>query len=251
MVTGSLDLASALVQALQHGTTKLIDLTFDLDDLSPFWPDDSSSSPFRATTTATYEQDKCFVRSLQLPEHFGTHLDAPVHFDPGGKNLHEIPVRDFFLQAAVVDVCAAVSVEPDYRLTVHDLETWEKVNGPLPTGAAVLMLTGWGSRWPSQERYLNQDAKGLLHFPGISLEAAHYLVDHAHPKAIGIDTMSVDYGPSQSYEVHNFTLRAGLYHLECLANLECLPATGALLIALPMKLRGGSGGPTRVVALVP
>jgi len=251
MVAGSSDLASALVQVLQQGKTKLIDLTFDLDDRSPFWPDGNASSPFQATTTGTYERDKCFVRSLQLPEHFGTHLDAPIHFDPQGKSLHEIPVGNFFLQAAVVDVRAAVALDPDYRLTVHDLETWEKAHGPLPNGAAVLMLSGWGSRWPSQERYLNQDAKGVLHFPGISLEAAHYLVDHAHPMAIGIDTIGVDYGPSQSYQVHNLTLRVGMYHLECLANLECLPATGALLIALPMKLRGGSGGPTRVIALVP
>jgi kynurenine formamidase len=229
----------------------MVDLTFALDEHAPFWPEGSSSSPFHATTTAIYERDGCFVRSLQLPEHFGTHLDAPLHFDPKGKGLDEISVQNLVLEAVVVDVRAAVSADSDYRLSVQDLEKWEEAHGPFPHGCAVLTLTGWGSRWPSQERYMNQDAQGVMHFPGFSLEAAHYLLDRAHPKAIGIDTTSIDYGASQKYEVHELTMHAGLYHLESLANLEQLPARGAVLIALPMKLRGGSGGPTRVVALVP
>lgn len=176
---------------------------------------------------------------------------TPLHFDPKGKSLDEIPVQNLLLGAAVVDVRAAVSSNPDYRLTAQDLEKWEKAHGPFPRGGAVLVLTGWGSRWPSQARYMNQDAKGVMHFPGFSLEAAHYLLDHAHPQAIGIDTASIDYGPSQNFEVHHLTMHAGLYHLENVAHLEQLPATGAVLIALPMKLRGGSGSPTRVIALVP
>jgi kynurenine formamidase len=230
---------------------RIVDLTFALDDQAPFWPEGSPASPFRTTTSATHEHDGYFVRNLQLPEHFGTHMDAPLHFDPKGKGLHEIPVQDFLLEAAVVDVRAAVVANSDYQLSVQDLEKWEEAHGPFPHGGAVLMLTGWGARWPSHDRYMNQDAQGVLHFPGFSLEAAHYLLDHAQPRAIGIDTTSIDYGPSEHYEVHNLTMRAGLYHLESLANLEQVPATGAILIALPMKLRGGSGGPARVVALVP
>jgi len=245
------DLPAALVRAIQQGRMKIIDLTYALDDRSPFWPEGSPVSPFHATTAATHEHDGYFLRILQLPEHFGTHMDAPLHFDPNGKSLDEIPVQDFLLGAVVVDVRAAVSSNPDYRLTAEDLEKWEKAHGSLPRGSAVLVLTGWGSRWPSQEHYMNQDAKGVMHFPGFSVEAAHYLIDHAHPKAIGIDTASIDYGPSQKFEVHQLTMHAGLYHLENLANLEQLPAAGAVIIALPMKLRGGSGGPTRVVALVP
>jgi kynurenine formamidase len=248
---GSPDAAVELVQAIQKGSVKMLDLTHALDDQSPFWPEGTSRSPFHATTAATYEHDGYFLRTLQLPEHFGTHMDAPLHFDSKGKSLDEIPVQDFLLPAVVIDVRESVRANPDYRLTVKDLENWEKEHGSMPVGTAVLMLTGWSSRWPSQQRYMNPDAKGALHFPGFSVEAAQYLLDHAHPKAIGIDTGSVDYGPSEKFEVHHLTMHAGLYHLENLANLDQLPAAGAVLIALPMKLRGGSGGPTRVVALVP
>jgi len=250
-VAASHDLPAELIQAIQRGHMKTVDLTYNLDDRSPFWPEGSAASPFHAIPAGSYEHDGFFLRNLQFPEHFGTHIDAPLHFDPKGKSLDEIPVQDFFLEAVVVDIRPAVKSNPDYRLSVEDLENWEKAHGPLPQQGAVLVLTGWGSRWPSQQRYMNPDAKGVLHFPGISLEAAHYLLDHARPKAIGIDTGSVDYGASQKFEVHHLTMHAGLYHLENLANLEQLPATGASLIALPMKLRGGSGGPTRVVALVP
>ena len=251
VAAGSPNPAAALVQAIEQGRVKTIDLTYALDDHSPFWPEGTAMSPFHATTAATYQHDGYYARNLQLPEHFGTHMDAPLHFDAKGKSLDEIPDQDLLLGVVVVDVRSAVSANPDYRLTAQDLEKWEKAHGPLPRGGAVFVLTGWGSRWPSQERYMNKDAKGVMHFPGFSLEAAHYLLDHAHPKAIGIDTASIDYGPSPEFEVHQLTMHSGLYHLENLANLEKVPATGAVVIALPMKLRGGSGGPTRVVALVP
>jgi kynurenine formamidase len=164
--------------------------------------------------------------------------------------LDQIAVEKFVVPAVVVDVTAAAASSPDYRVTVADLEQWVSAHGPMPSGCAVLIHTGWASRWPSQERYVNQDAQGVMHFPGLSIEAARYLLDHAHPVSIGIDTPSVDYGPSEDFKVHHFTMAAGLYHLEDLANLDLLPATGACIIALPMKLRGGSGSPTRVLALV-
>ena len=244
-------LPAGLAQAIERGQVKTIDLTYALDDHSPYWPEGTSVTPFHATTAATFSKNGYFTRTLQFPEHFGTHIDAPLHFDPKGRSLDQIPVQDFFLQAVVVDVRGAVSSNPDYRVMVPDLQNWEKAHGPLPRGGAVLILTGWGSRWPSQQRYMNQDAKGVLHFPGLSLEAAHYLLDHAHPTAIGIDTASVDYGPSQHFEVHHLTMHAGVYHIENLANLERVPATGAVIVALPIKLRGGSGGPAHVVAMVP
>jgi kynurenine formamidase len=245
------DLPAQLARALQQGRVKTIDLTYALDDHSPFWPEGSPTSPFHASVAATYEHDGYFARNVQFPEHIGTHMDAPLHFDPKGKSVDQIAAADLLLSVVVVDISAAVRSNPDYRLSLQDLQSWEKTHGTIPSGRAVLVRTGWGSRWPSQSKYMNQDSKGVMHFPGLSLEAAHYLLDHAHPKAIGIDTASIDYGPSQNFEVHHVTMHAGLYHLENLANLEQLPATGAVLIALPIKLRGGSGGPARVVALVP
>jgi kynurenine formamidase len=246
-----MNLPAEIVQAIQSGRVKLLDLTYALDEHSPFWPEGSPESPFHTTTAATYEHDAFFERKLQMPEHCGTHMDAPLHIDPRGKSLDQIPVQDFLLEAVVVDVREAVRENPDYQLSAQDLKNWEKIHGPLPRGGAVLALTGWGARWPSQERYMNQDARGVMHFPGFSLEAAHYLLEHARPRAMGIDTASIDYGPSQGFEVHQVTMHAGLYHLENLANLDKLPAAGVVILSLPMKLAGGSGAPTRVLALLP
>jgi kynurenine formamidase len=240
-----------LFQAIHEGQVKVADLTHPLDDHSPYWPEGVTASPFHARVVATIEHDGYFARALELPEHFGTHMDAPVHFDPQGASVDQIPVEKFLSAAIVVDVRAGASSNPDYRVTGSDLENWVKAHGPMPRGCLVLIRTGWASRWPSQKEYMNQDAQGVLHFPGLSLEAARYLLDHALPVAIGIDTASIDYGPSKDFEVHHLTLGAGLYHLENLANLELLPPTGARVIALPLKLRGGSGSPARVLALVP
>lgn len=243
--------AAALVEAVQRGQMKVVDLTHPLDDQSPYWPEGRAGSPFHARIAGTFEHDGYFALLVEFPEHFATHMDAPLHFDPQGESLDRIPVENFLSAAIVVDVRAATRSNQDYRVTAADLENWVRVYGPMPRSCTVLVRTGWASRWPSQRDYMNQDAQGVLHFPGLSVEAARYLLDHAHPVAIGIDTASIDYGPSKGFEAHHLTMRAGLYHLENLANLELLPETSACIIALPMKLRGGSGSPTRVVALVP
>ena len=244
------NLAAELVQAIHQGRLRIVDLSHDLDERSPFWPEGTEPFPFHAKAVATFDRDGCFARTLQIPEHFGTHMDAPLHFDSKGASLDQIAVENFVVPAVVVDVTAAAASSPDYRVTVADVEQWVNAHGPMPSGCAVLIHTGWASRWPSQERYVSQDAQGVMHFPGLSIEAAHYLLDHAHPVSIGIDTPSVDYGQSDDFKVHQLTMAAGLYHLEDLANLDLLPATGACIIALPMKLRGCSGSPTRVLALV-
>jgi kynurenine formamidase len=246
------ELGADLFQAIHQGKIKVVDLTHPLDDQSPYWPEGTTASPFHARVVATIEHDGYYARGLELPEHFGTHIDAPVHFDPKGASVDQIPVEKFLSVAIVVDVRAGANAKfnPDYRVTASDLENWVKVHGAMPRGCLVMIRTGWASRWPSQREYMNQDAQGVLHFPGLSLEAARYLLDHAHPVAIGIDTASIDYGPSKDFEVHHLTLGAGLYHLENLANLDLLPPTGARVIALPLKLRGGSGSPARVLALI-
>jgi kynurenine formamidase len=245
------ELGADLFQAIHQGQVKVVDLTHPLDDQSPYWPEGATASPYHTRVVATIEHDGYYARALELPEHFGTHIDAPVHFDPKGASVDQIPVEKFLSVAIVVDVRAGASSNPDYRVTASDLENWVKAHGPMPRGCLVMIRTGWASRWPSQKEYMNQDAQGVLHFPGLSLEAARYLLDHAHPVAIGIDTASIDYGPSKDFEVHHLTLGAGLYHLENLANLDLLPPTGARVIALPLKLRGGSGSPARVLALIP
>ncbi|TAM80400.1 MAG: cyclase family protein [Acidobacteria bacterium] len=229
---------------------RLVDLTHTLDGDSPYWPEDKPGSPFHTIVATTYPKDGNFTRNFSMPEHLGTHMDAPVHFDPEGEAVDRISVERFFAPAVVIDVSSAATPNPDYRVTAEDIKTWAERNGVFPHGAVVFFRTGWAARWPSQEQYMNADLQGLLHFPGLSLEAARYLLDHVQPVGIGIDTASVDYGPSTDFPVHNLLMPAGIYHLESVANLDQLPATGFRVVALPLKLGGGSGAPVRVVAVV-
>jgi kynurenine formamidase len=156
--------------------------------------------------------------------------------------------------AVVVDVTA--NVHPDYQVQVSDLEAWEQVHGPIPDGAQVLIRTGWGDRWPDKASFLGTDMTGPeavphLHFPGISPEAAQWLVDERNIDAVGIDTPSIDYGQATLFETHVIMYEAGLIGYENIANLEQLPEQGAFVVALPMKIEGGSGGPLRIVGFVP
>jgi len=242
---------AGLVEALRAGTVRLINLTHGLDDHSPYWPEGRDRSPFSSKVASTVESYECFARDVTMSEHSGTHLDAPAHIVPGGATVERLPISGFLKPAYVVDVRDAVAADPDYRVTVADLERFTQAYGPLPRGCLVLFRTGWASRWPSQKQFINEDAEGAMHFPGVSLGAARFLLDEVHPVGVGIDTLSIEYGPAEDFAVHRLVLGAGLYILENVANLELLPAMGALVIALPLKLLGGSGSPARVLAIVP
>jgi kynurenine formamidase len=230
------------------GGTRIVDMTYAINGKLPAWPGDDRT--FEPETVATPEKDGYFARSFWTLEHYGTHMDAPLHFAPGGVPLDQIPVSKFFDPAVAIDVRAESAKDADYRLTTGDVQSWEAAHGRIPAGAIVLLRTGWAARWPDQARYRNTDAKGVMHFPGFSVDAAKLLIARG-VAGLGIDTLSIDYGPSQNFEVHRVTLPAGLYHLENLANLDQLPEAGAFLIAAPIKLEGGSGGPCRVFALLP
>ena len=242
---------AGLLEALRAGTVRLIDLTHGLDEHSPYWPEGRDQSSFSAKVVATYESHECFARDVTMSEHSGTHLDAPAHFVPGGARVDRLPAGGFLNPACVVDVRDAVATDPDYRVTVADLEGFSEAHGPLPRGCFVFFHTGWASRWPSQKQFSNEDAEGVMHFPGISLEAARFLLAEVHPVGVGIDTPCIEYGPTEDFVVHRLVLGASLYILENVANLEVLPPRGAAVIALPLKLLGGSGSPARVLALVP
>lgn len=232
---------------IANGRLHVVDMTYALNAHSPTWPGDEHA--FEAHTVATPAEDGYFARSIFVLEHFGTHMDAPAHF-PGGKLfLDQIPVTRFFAPAVVLDVKAEVARNPDYRLTPQRIAQWEAAHGRIPRGAIVVLRTGWGARWPDQARYRNTDAHGVMHFPGYSVAAARILMDRG-VVGLGIDTLSIDYGPSQKFEVHQVDLPAGLFNLENLANTDQLPESGAFLIAAPIKLEGGSGGPCRVYGLV-
>ncbi len=238
----------AWLRGVSDGSTRVVDMTYAINDKLPAWPGDGRT--FEAKAVATPEKDGYFARSFWTLEHYGTHMDAPAHFPPGRLYLEQIPVEHLFAPAVVIDVREEAGKDPDYRLRVMRVEKWEALHGRITAGAVVLLRTGWAARWPDQARYRNMDAAGVMHFPGFSVEAARLLIERG-AVGLGIDTLSIDYGPSKDFEVHRVDLPAGLYNLENLANLDQLPEAGAFLISAPIKLEGGSGGPVRVFALLP
>jgi kynurenine formamidase len=237
-----------MLEGISSGKTRVLDLSYAISDKLVPWPGDEKF--FEAKVNATVEKNGYFTRSFWMLEHYGTHLDAPAHFPPGKATVDQIPVKQLFGPAVVIDVRAESGQDADYQLSPTRVEEWEKRHARIPEGAIVLLRTGWSSRWPDVQKYRNQDAKGKMHFPGFSAEAAKLLIGRK-VSGLGCDTLSIDYGASEDFAVHHLSLGAGLYHLENLADLSDLPETGAFLVVAPIKLEGGSGGPVRVFALLP
>ncbi|HEY6266952.1 MAG TPA: cyclase family protein [Candidatus Acidoferrum sp.] len=236
------------MEGIPSGKTRVLDLSYAISDKLVPWPEDVKF--FEAKVNASVEKNGYFTRSFWMLEHYGTHLDAPAHFPPGKSTVDQIPVKQLFGPAVVMDVRTESGKDADYQLSAARIEEWEKRHGRIPEGSVVLLRTGWASRWPDARKYRNQDAQGKMHFPGFSAEAAKLLIERG-ASGLGCDTLSVDYGASSDYSVHHLALGAGLYHLENLADLSELPETGAFLVVAPIKLEGGSGGPVRVFAILP
>jgi kynurenine formamidase len=241
--------------AVFDGTSgEWIDLTYSFSEETIYWP---TGMPFSHEEVAYGPSEAGHFYSsynYTANEHGGTHFDAPIHFAEAQQTAEQISVNRLVGPAVVVDVTA--NVHPDYQVQVSDLEAWEQVHGPIPDGAQVLIRTGWGDRWPDKASFLGTDMTGPeavphLHFPGISPEAAQWLVDERSIDAVGIDTPSIDYGQATLFETHVIMYEAGLIGYENIANLEQLPEQGAFVVALPMKIEGGSGGPLRIVGFVP
>jgi kynurenine formamidase len=233
---------------------KLVDLTYPLDAQNVFWPTNKPFTWEKSFWGRTAQGYWYASAEFSMSEHGGTHIDAPIHFSEGRQAVDEIPLHKLIAPAVVIDVRPAVAEKRDYRLSKQDVDRWESRHGLIPQGAVVLMLTGWGQAWPDKSRYLGSvtpaDPK-TLHFPGFSKEAAEFLVKERQIDGIGIDTPSIDYGPSQDFIVHQIINGANCYGLENVAHLEKLPPKGAILLALPIKIKGGTGGPVRIIAVLP
>jgi kynurenine formamidase len=238
----------SMLEGIHSGKTRVLDLSYAINEKLVPWPGDEKW--FEAKVNATVEKNGYFTRSFWMLEHYGTHLDAPAHFPPGKATVDQIPVKQLFGPAVVLDARAESARDADYQLPATRIEEWEKRHGRIREGSIVLLRTGWSSRWPDSQRYRNQDAQGKMHFPGFSAEAAKLLIERK-ASGLGCDTMSIDFGASGDFAVHHVALGAGLYHLENLADLSELPETGAFLVVAPIKLEGGSGGAVRVFALLP
>jgi len=236
-------------------TAKVVDLTHPFDRDTIYWP--TSPTKFELTTLTTGMTPGGWfysANSFCAPEHGGTHLDAPIHFGRGRKTADQIPVRQLVAPAVVIDVSEAAAPDPDYRLSLADVRAWEKLPVTIPGGAILLLRTGWSKRWPDRKRYMGDDTPGdasNLHFPSYGAEAVRFLLRDRRVGAIGVDTASIDHGPSKDFPVHRLAAENDVPGLENLDALEALPERGAWVVALPMKIAGGSGGPLRIIALVP
>ena len=232
-----------------------LDLTYPFDSTTIYWP---TAQPFRLQIVSAQRTAAGYyyaANNLAAAEHGGTHLDAPVHFAEGRHSVDEIPLAPLIGPAVVIDVTRQADSSADYRVTPGDLAAWEAAHRPIPPGAIVLIRTGWGSRWPDRARYLGTTQSGPaavpeLHVPGLHPDAARVRGER-QVDAVGIDTPSIDYGQSTTFDVHQILLGANIPGFENVAHLDRLPATGSVVIALPMLILGGSGAPLRIAALVP
>lgn len=240
---------TGLFEGIASGKTRVVDLAHALNPQNPYWPG-PGYGPFKYEIFATLEKDGVLSGRFALAEHTGTHLDAPNHFATGQISVDKLSAQQLFVPAVVIDVKSKSAENADYLLSPTDITAWEQAHIRIPQNAVVMLYTGWDERWTDFDKYKNADKAGTLHFPGYSAEAAKLLVEDRNVAGLGIDTLSVDYGMSKDYVVHHISHGKGKYHLENVANLGSLPATGASVIVAPIKIENGTGGPARIFALV-
>jgi kynurenine formamidase len=230
-----------------------IDLSYDFSEQTIYWVE---SDGFRKETVAEGQNEKGYYYSAYkfcTPEHGGTHLDAPRHFAEGRQTVDEVPLTQLIGAAVKIDVSAKSGANRDYQISVEDITNWEAQNGAIPDSGIVLFQTGYGKFWGDRAKYMGTDAAAAdqKHFPGLGAEAARWLIQNRKIKAVGIDTASIDFGQSQNFETHVALMTQNVPAFENVANLEKVPAKGASVVALPMKIKGGSGAPLRIVAFKP
>ena len=235
---------------------QLVDLSHTYDKTTIFWP---TAAPFALETVSAGMTPGGYyyaANNFSTSEHGGTHLDSPIHFAEGKSTVDRIALDRLVGPAVVIDVTSQSDANADYLITVADIEAAEKQDGPIPANAIVLLRTGFSHRWPDAAKYLGTAERGEaavanLHFPGLHPDAAKWIVANRPIRAIGIDTASIDYGQSSLYESHRTLFANEIPAFENLTSLERLPKRGAYLVALPMKIGGGSGAPLRAIAIVP
>jgi kynurenine formamidase len=230
-----------------------IDLSHDFSEETIYWP---TSEPFKLDTVFSGKTDKGYFYSAYkycAAEHGGTHLDAPVHFAEDRQTVDQIPLQKLIGKAVKIDVSQKALTDHDYQISLEDLMTWESEHGRVPDDSIVLLQTGYSRYWPDPVKYLGTDQRGEeavahLHFPGLHPQAAAWLVNNRHIKAVGLDTASIDYGQSKLFESHVVLLGHDIPVFENVTNLDQIPSRGAEVVAMPMKIKGGSGAPLRIVA---
>ena len=249
-----------LLAAVADGSVEIVDLTAPLSERTPILqlPEPFANTiPFRLKEISRYDDrgPAWYWNDIETGEHVGTHFDAPVHWATGrdGEDVSQVPAGRLVAPAAVLDVSERVAADPDFLLEIDDVRDWEKANGPLPAGGWLLYRTGWDARSADQDTFLNADENGP-HTPGISAECARWLAEETRILGLGTETVGTDAGAAHTFDppfpCHSSLLGAGKYGLTQLQNLARLPARGAVLLASPLPIVGGSGSPARVLALI-
>lgn len=231
--------------------SRFVDLTHGFRPGIPHWPGFPNE---RVRTLYTYAKDGFLAQEFCHVGQWGTHVDAPTHFAPGGKTVDQIDVKQMLLPLVVIDVHRQVARDPDYTLTMNDVRAWEAAHGPIPAHAFVAMRTDWSKRWPNMAAMENKDAKGVAHYPGWSMPVLRYLYLVRHVTATGHETTDTDPGIAAShgdYSLESWLLHQGHYQIEMLAHLDRVPESGALVMVTFAKPIGGSGFPARVIAIAP
>lgn len=237
----------------QRSPKRIIDLSHPFDGATVYWP---TAEPFKLETDFEGTTEQGFYYSAyryRAAEHGGTHLDAPVHFAKGRHTVDQIPLEQLMGSAVLIDVTRQCTADPDYLVSVSDIQNWERRYGRIPVGSILLLRTGFGKHYPDRKKYLGTEERGAgavpkLHFPGLDPAAARWLTQNRTIKAIGLDTASIDRGQSTLFESHRILFEKNIPAFENVANLDQLPVRGFTVIALPMKIAGGSGGPLRIIA---
>lgn len=235
---------------------KIVDLTHSFEAETIYWPTEVDGFKLEKGAAGVTEKGYFYAANrMRLAEHGGTHIDAPYHFSETGRTVEEIPVQQLVGRGVVIDVTEKCNADRDYQIGVDDFTGWESRHGEIPSGAILLLRTGFGKSWPDRKGYLGTASFGAeaveeLHFPGLHPDAARWLISEREIKAIGLDTPSIDYGQSKMFQSHVDLFAANIPALENVAHLDRLPEVGFSLVVLPMKIEGGTGGPVRVVAFL-
>ncbi len=232
--------------AMAAGHGGVMDMTHTYDAAFPTY---FGKPGLEATQAFNFKDNGFNLFNLALNEHTGTHVDAPLHFSADGLAVNEIPVSNLVCPLAVIDIAARAAEDADAQVTPADIKAWTDANGPIPDGACVAMHSGWAGK-TGGAGFRNADDAGTMHFPGFHVEAAQMLIEDTGAAAIAVDTLSLDHGPSADFATHYAWLPTNRYGIECLANLDKVPASGATLVVGAPTHRGGSGGPARIFAMV-
>jgi len=256
LTAGLLSVSLAQADSWDFSKGRWLDLSHAYDETTLYWPTAagfSKTADFEGHTEGGWYYT---AYSVSTAEHGGTHLDSPIHFHEGGLTSDQLPLERLLAPAVVIDVSQQSAADADYLISVADIEAWEAQHGPMADGTIVLFRTGFATRWPDAATYLGTAERGAeavakLHFPGLSAEAAQFLAEQRQIAALGIDTASIDRGQSADFMAHRVLFAKNIPAFENVGDMSEMPAKGSFVIALPMKITGGSGGPLRIVAFVP